>query len=183
MTDIELLEKLVVRDETALIQLQKKYGTYCQSIAMRILKDTQEAEEVVNDALLQVWERIPTAKPSNLKLYLAKTVRNTALHCIEFRNAQKRSGIHVQLDELAECIPGKLADCDAEIIVLRDALSSFLRGLKPEYRRMFVGRYWYGDSVHDLAQEFQCSENRVGVVLHRCRKQLKKYLEKEEIGL
>lgn len=183
MTDMELVERLARRDELALELLQQKYGTYCQSIAMRLLSNQQEADEVVNDAWLQVWERIPTAKPSNLKLYLAKTVRNTALHCIEFRSAQKRSGIHVQLDELAECIPDRLVGCDVETIVLRDALSGFLRGLKPEYRQMFVNRYWYGDTVQDLAREFHCSRNRVGVILHRCRKQLKKYLEKEDIGL
>lgn len=183
MTDMELMKRMAERDEFALSLLQRKYGTYCQSIAMRLLANEQEAQEVVNDAWLQVWERIPAVMPANFKQYLAKTVRNTALHCIEFRSARKRSGICVQLDELAECIPDRLSCCDVELIVLRDALNGFLRGLKPEYRQMFVRRYWYGDSVRELAQEFSCSENRVGVILHRCRKQLKKYLEKEDIGL
>jgi len=183
MTDIELVKGICEQDELVLEQLQKKYGTYCESIAMKLLMDEQEVQEVMNDVWLQVWGQIPVAKPKNLKQYLAKTVRNLALHFIEYHNAQKRCGICIQLDELAECIPDQLANYDAEEIQIRDAINHFLRELKPEHCQMFVNRYWYGDSIQELAREFRCSENRVGVIMYRCRRKLKQFLEKEEIWL
>ena len=183
MTDIELVTGICERDEFILELLQKKYGTYCAGIAMKLLKNEQEVQEVLNDVWLLTWERIPVARPVNLKLYLSKMVRNTALHFIEHHNAQKRSGICLQLDELAECIPDRFSKDDVEILHLRDIMNRFLSELKPEYRQMFLRRYWYGDSIQELSQEFRCSESRVGVILFRCRRKLKDYLEKEEIWL
>lgn len=183
MTDEELVGRISGREETALELLQEKYGTHCFGIAGNLLGDEQQIQEVMNDVWFQVWESIPTARPKNLKAYLAKAVRNTALHYIAFHNAKKRSGICVQLDELSECIPGRLSDCDVDTLHLRNVINQFLRTLKPEYRQIFVNRYWYGDSINALAKNFRCSENRIVVILHRVRKKLKENLEKEEIWL
>lgn len=183
MTDVELVRGISQRNEQALEQLQEKYGAYCESIARKILGNDQEIQEVMNDVWLQIWERTSLISPLNLKAYLAKTVRNSALHFIEYHNAQKRSGICVQLDELSECIPDRFSNCDAQMLSLRNSINQFLRGLSSEQRQMFVRRYWYGDSVQEIGERFHCSGNRVGVILCRCRKKLKKQLEKEELWI
>ncbi|MGI6406811.1 MAG: sigma factor-like helix-turn-helix DNA-binding protein [Syntrophaceticus sp.] len=43
---------------------------------------------------------------------------------------------------------------------------------------MFVRRYWYSDSIHDIAERFQISSNNVTVRLFRTRKKLQSYLRK-----
>lgn len=183
MQDPELLEGLERRDENALAALQTRYRAYCAYIAAKILGCEQSAQEVCNDVWLQVWRSIPPARPDDLRLYIGKAARNTALKYLERENAQKRSGVFVQLDELAQCIPDKLSAVEPEDLALKEALERFLRSLPQEQRRVFVRRYWYGDTVRELAERFDCAPTRITGILFRTRKQLKKYLEKEDIAL
>lgn len=48
---------------------------------------------------------------------------------------------------------------------------------------MFVRRYWYSDSISDIAEKFQISSNDVSVRLFRIREKLKKYLKKEGVKI
>lgn len=170
---IELLER---RDEEALVLLREKYSDYCYSILYRLLRDHGQAEEALSDVWLSIWNSIPPARPARLRAYLAKTARNTALHYMEHGNAVKRKAVTVLLDELSECIPDPKWEGDRE---LKQLLEEFLRSLSPEDRRLFLRRYWYGQTIEELAKEFGCSCSRVTGILFRARKKLKKYLEKE----
>ena len=48
-----------------------------------------------------------------------------------------------------------------------------------ENRVLFVRRYWFADSVKDIARDMRISENLASVRLKRIRNQLKLFLEKE----
>ena len=61
---------------------------------------------------------------------------------------------------------------------LSDLLDGFLETLDKRSRIMFVRRYWYSDSISDLAERFQISNNNVSVRLSRIRGKLKRYLKK-----
>lgn len=173
---IELLER---RDERALELLRESYGGYCHAIVLRLLGDEQEAEEALSDVWMQVWSSIPPARPRHLKAYLAKTARNIAINRIRRDCAAKRSGTTVMLDELAECIPDRSWEDRARSEEVRDALNAFLHSLPGEERKIFVRRYWFGETVPEIAREFHHSESRVTSLLHRLRKRLKKHLEQE----
>ena len=177
MTDLEIESGLVRRDEEALLSLQDRYGAYCFSIALRLLRDEELARECVSDVYLGVWNA--DKPPRNLKAYLAKAVRNTALHYIERSRAQKRSANLVLLDELAECLPDPGSEGELENRLLKDCLNRFVRSLRQEERQLFLLRYWYGYSLSELAQMRHCSEGRIASLLHRTRGKLKKMLEKE----
>lgn len=170
---IELLER---RDEKGLVLLKEKYADYCYSIIYGLLHSHEQTEEALSDVWLAIWNSIPPARPLRLRAYLAKTARNTALHYLRHEAAQKRSAVTVLLDELAECIPdpGTVAQGD-----LKELLREFVETLEPEAKRVFVRRYWYGESLADLASQLHCSENRIAGILFRTRKKLKTYLEKE----
>ena len=64
---------------------------------------------------------------------------------------------------------------------LSDLLDGFLETLDKRSRIMFVRRYWYSDSISDLAERFQISNNNVSVRLSRIRGKLKRYLKKEGV--
>ena len=59
---------------------------------------------------------------------------------------------------------------------LLGAINEFLAALPDTKRRIFVCRYWYFDSVPDIARRFALSENHVYVTLHRLRTQLRRRL-------
>lgn len=183
MTDREMIEGLCLRQESALAAVQLRYRRYCSSIAEKILGSREAAEEVCADVWLRLWQSVPPAKPENLRLYLGKIARNRALHYLERQNAAKRSGVRVQLDELSGCLPDRLSRVEPDQVALRRALQTFLEGLPREQRRIFVRRYWYGDTVEEIAARFGCTPSRITGILFRTRKSLRKHLEKEEITI
>lgn len=184
MEDKEIIGLYFERDEKALEKTSEKYKAYCLSVAENILRNGEDAEEIWNDVLSAAWNSIPPNEPEYLKFYLGKIARNAALKKLEAENAKKRdSGIKIQLDELAECIPAPFYAHQADLIAIRDALNVFIGKLSKEQRNIFVRRYWLCESVGDIAERFGYSENKVSLILFRIRKRLKKELEKEDLNI
>jgi RNA polymerase sigma-70 factor (ECF subfamily) len=183
MEDRQIIELYNERSELAIAETSSKYGNYCKAIAMRILEDLRDAEECVSDALMRVWNAIPPAVPNNLKLFIAKITRNLALDRVDYNNAEKRGGgqVFLALDELAECVSGT-DDIELEDGTVTEVLNKFLAGLEPEAREMFVRRYWYLDSIREIARTMNCTESKVKTTLYRERKILKEKLGEEGIS-
>ena len=70
-------------------------------------------------------------------------------------------------------------EADYELKELTEEINCFLSRLSYFDRFLFVRRYWYADSVGDIAAEMQIPENRVSVRLFRLREKLRKTLQKE----
>ena len=86
----------------------------------------------------------------------------------------------LSLDELSECISdGRSIEDSIAAEQLGAAISSFLRAQPEKYRKVFVRRYWYNESVEDIARFFGMNEKTVATYLFRMRKKLKNYLQKE----
>ena len=64
-----------------------------------------------------------------------------------------------------------------------DLLNGFLATLPKESMLYFLRRYWYADSVEEIAQRYGVGESKVKVQLHRSRKRLRAYLEKEGVRI
>lgn len=174
LSEEKIISRLFGRDETVLEELEREYGRYCAAIAGGILEDAGETEQVVNDVWMQVWTSIPPNRPNHLRLYIGRIARNLALNRLEYLKAGKRAA--PPIDELETLTP----DRNPERLALKDALERFLREQKPEYRQMFLRRYWFGDSVDEIARRYGCTRTRVTGILFRLRRQLKEHLEKEE---
>lgn len=183
MTDNEIINALFRREESALTAMQEKYRSYCSSIAGRIVADPETTEEVCSDVWLGVWQSIPPARPENLRLYIGRIARNRALHQLERENARKRSGVRVQLEELADCLPDRTTALEPDRLALRQVMADFVRSLPEEKRLVFLRRYWYGDTVEQIARRMDCKPCRITGILYRTRKELRKKLEQEEIEL
>ena len=175
MTEDNIKQQLMDRDTAALEALQREYSRYCTAIAGGILSDDADVEEVVADVWMQVWTSIPPNDPAHLRLYVGRIARNLALNRLEYRSAGKRAAL--PLEELETMTPDRTLERQA----LRDALEAFLRSQRPEYRQMFLRRYWYGDSIAQIAHRFGCSQAKVTGVLFRLRRKLRDHLEKEDI--
>lgn len=184
MEDEKIVALYLARDEAAIAQTQKKYQTYCQSIAERILGSHEDAEECVNDVYRRTWESIPPEKPPVLSSYLGMLTRRISLNRARLNHAQKRGGgqLPLILDELNECIPDTAGERSDDFVV-RDALNAFLAALPERTRRVFMQRYWYAQSVAEIAQERHMSVSSVNTLLCRTRKQLEAYLRQQHIEL
>lgn len=184
MSEQEIVELYLARNEEAVRKTQETYGAYCHAIAYRILQDEEEAAECVNDTWFQAWRTIPPTIPEHLGAYLARITRNLSLNRYRKANRKKREAdrMAVCLDELRECVPGGVTpEQAAEQSHLGQVISDFLRGLSKEERIMFVRRYFYMDSVAEVAGCLGCSESKVKTAMFRCRKKLQEILAREEV--
>ena len=181
MEDSKIIALFLERSEQAVAELDRKYGAAARSTAVHILNDRLDAEECVNDAYLAVWNSIPPQRPNPLISYLCRIVRNLAVNRYHARTARKRNGSYdLALDELEECLPSSVnVETELEAKELTEAINRFLAALSREDRILFVRRYWYADSVSELASRTRSSPNRVSVRLFRLRERLRKSLTKE----
>lgn len=176
MDDHGLLELLFARVEDAIAALERRFGCRLMRTAMNLLESRQDAEECVSDTYMAIWDAIPPKRPEPLAPYVYKTGRNIALNRLRARCTQKRSGYELSLEELGQFIPAPDPSRGRE---LGTALNRWLSMLQQRDRVIFVKRYWFGDSVKEIAKGVGLRENAVSVRLHRLRNELKTYLTKE----
>lgn len=177
MEDKQIIELFFARSEDSIKESEKKYGSYCRTIAGHILPDPADAEECVSDTWLRAWEAIPPNRPERLRAFLGRITRNLALD--RLRTEKKRCPIR---EELGECLTrGDPTGAMVDRVVLTAALDRFLAGLPHMKRKLFLRRYWYFATVEELARDFGMSESNVKMTLLRLRRELKELLQQEGI--
>ena len=185
MDDLAIVELYHQRDEQAIAESDKKYGTLCRSIALRLLGFREDAEECVNDTWHAAWNKIPPDRPQTLAPFLGRITRNLSISRWRRNHAQKRyDGMEVMLSELKDCVPAPGAvEEHWERRQLAQSISTWLDGLEDGERRLFIRRYWYGDPVKELAAERGEEANTLSQRLLRLRKNLRAFLESEGVEL
>ena len=92
-----------------------------------------------------------------------------------------RGGELIRVEEELESLVSPQSGPEEEALY-RDrirSLNGFLGELPTEKRVIFVRRYWYLDSIADLAEKFGCSERRINGILQRVREKLKNKWKEE----
>lgn len=182
MEDLDIIRLYWQRDERAVTETEQKYGAYCRSISYHILKNRQDAEECVNDTWVRAWTVIPPQRPFALGAFLGKITRNLSLNHYRRSHAQCRGGgmVPLLLDELRDCTaegPEQLM----EAAELGRLLDRFLRQLPQKDCCIFMRRYWYMDSLEEIAHQYHLTLGSIKSSLYRSRQKLKAYLEQEGI--
>lgn len=179
MEDLEIVELYWQRNEEAIKETSKKYGNYCYTIANNILYNNEDAQECVNDTYLGAWNAIPPHHPNVLSTFLGKITRRLSLNKWREKNAIKRGNGEAALsfDELEECIPSN-SSIKEELALkeLSEAINTFLETLKVDERKVFVCRYFYFESIDEIAFRFSFTPSKVKMMLKRTRDRLKDYL-------
>lgn len=183
MDDLKIIELYRSRNERAVDETRLKYGGFIRHIALNILGIIEDAEECENDTYLKLWNAIPPDCPEYFKAYIGKIVRNISISLYRKNTAAKRScGVYVLLSELEECIPSKESvETEIEAKYLSSVISDWLRTLSEENRVIFVKRYWYGESVKDIAAQSDFSPAELSSLLFALRKKLKKELTEKGV--
>ena len=184
MNDLNIIELYFARDEEAIKQTDIKYGKLCHSVAYNILNNNEDSEECVNDTYVGVWNAIPPAKPNNFMAFVCRITRNLSLKRLEAQARQKRSqAILVSLDELAEILPDESIADGVSDENIGNLISGFLQNEKEDIRNVFIRKYFFFDSIGDIARRYDFTENKVKNMLHHTRTKLKGFLIKEGIEI
>jgi len=182
MEDEQIVSLYWAREESAIRETEKKYDRYLTKIAHNILNNPEDSRESVNDTYLAAWNSMPPHRPSVLSAYLAKLTRRISIDCFRYRTREKRLGSEyaISLSELGDCVSG--GNTTEEIVnvkLLADAIGIYLRTQSTEARTAFLARYYFLDSVREVAAYLGISESKCKTLLYRTRIGLKAYLEKE----
>ena len=184
MEDQQIIELFFDRDEQAIRETNEKYGKLCHRTAYAILNNLQDAEECVNDTYTALWHAIPPARPTRFMAYICKITRNLALNRLEFLGREKRAAdVMLSLEELSAVVADERYAPHQSDKEIGAAISRFLRGQKEEARNVFIRKYFFFDSVKDIACRYSLTESKVKILLFRTRNHLKDYLIKEGIAL
>ena len=183
--DREIVKLFLERDEGALREVRDKYGSMMDRLARNVVGDASDAEEIVSDALLAAWNSIPPHEPEKLGPYMARLTRNLSVDRLRRETTAKRGGgvADVSFSELEYCITGDSGS--VEELADREEIARVINGFLSESGRsgrvIFVRRYWYMDSIPDIASSLGFTESKVKMTLSRMRKKLREKLEKEGI--
>ena len=186
MEDAEIVELYWARDEDAVGQTKTKYGAYLNRVAYNILFDLEDSQECVSDTLLAAWRSMPDNRPKNLRTYLGKITRQVSIDLYRRRNRMKRyaSEYAISLEELGDSFTdGRTPEDELNARLLTETVNRFLRTLPDEARNTFIGRYYFFDSVKNVARYCGMSESKCKSMLYRTRQGLKVYLQKEGFDL
>lgn len=146
----------------------------------------RDAEECVSDVYLRVWNAIPPERPRSLRAYLARITRNTALDRYSYNAAEQRSSaLTAAFEDLEPWLPMAGGDpaSDIDRQAFRQVLNDFLRAQPKEARIFFLRRYWYGESIREIAETCHVSESKVKTSLFRTRERLRGALKMERISI
>ena len=181
MDDKVIVQMYLDRDENAILKTKEKYEAYCYAISNNILGNYEDAQECVNDTYLRVWNSIPPQKPVRLSTYLGKIVRNLSFDRYKKNTATKRGGGQTKLilDELEDIISERNTPVDeVERKELIRTINEYLANVSQRKRQLFVCRYWYADSIRNIADRYNMT-----VILNRMRAELRIYLSERGFEL
>ncbi len=171
MEDRVIIDLYNERNEVAIDETAKKYGTFLLKISNNILVNREDSEECVSDTYLKVWDKIPPEKPSYFRAWLARITRNLSIDKYRSLTRKKRSGDNVDViyDELADCIGKNSLDEEIENKEIAKIIDDFLDTISLEAKAIFIKRYFFGADIKTIANEIGSGEGKVKSSLHRTR--------------
>jgi len=182
LPDEEIIELYWKRSESAIKETDKKYHSYLYTIAYNIVHDETESGDCLNDTYLTTWNKIPPARPNVFRAFLTKILRNSAVDKFR-RNSVKRripSEMIISLEELENSIEyTEITEREAATAYVAEILNDFLKTLSPRSEFIFVCRYFFCDSIKDIAKMLVLSESTIMRELSSIKGELKATLSKE----
>ena len=173
--EIELFNKVKQGDQRAFEKLFKAhYESLCR-FAFRFLKDTDQAEEIVQEVFCKIWEKRQSISfTSSFKAYLFTSIRNTCYNVHEHMKVRHQHQEHV-IHTTSEVDTGILEEVDLEAKIEKS-----LDLLPEQCRKVFMMNRFEGLKYKEIAAQLGISpktvENQMGKALKIMREQLKDYL-------
>ena len=182
MEDFKIVDLYWERSERAISETRTKYERMLSGISYSLLHSDEDAEECVNDTYLSAWNSMPSDRPIYLGAYLSKIIRALSIDKFRSKHSKRRGGFEELCEELDECIPDPSSiQAQYENGQLAKAINRFIAELPEEKRVIFIRRYFYSDSVEQIAKRMGFTSSKVKTSLFRMREELRQILEKEDM--
>lgn len=168
MTDLELIRKICSRDRDAFDLFFERYAQIIFNLCVRILKDTGEAEDVMQEIFMQIWREAERfdADRASVKTWLFTIARSRSLDRYRSRKTVQQRFDENPVEEIATLAAGQ----DTEgTNVLRQYVVTALNFLTPEQRLVLELSYYQGLTQEEIADQLK---EPLGTVKSRIRSAL-----------
>jgi len=166
----ELLLLLKKSDEKAFELIFRLYFQPLKLFADKILKDTELAEDIVQEVFVQFWENRHSIKQIALKSYLYTAVKNKALN--QLRHLQVKQKHSTEIQHTSD----KFEEIDDENNNLKLKLLACIEKLPTQCKKVFIMNRMHGLKQKEIAEELDISvktaKNHVGKALKLIREDL-----------
>jgi RNA polymerase sigma-70 factor, ECF subfamily len=183
--ELTLVHAAKAGDMSAFEKLVQRYDRNVFRIANHITRNTEDAEDVVQDAFLKAYQHLDRFQ-ENSKFYtwLVRIAVNEALMKLRRRKSDRTVSIDQDVETEEDTIPREIADWSPNpeqlygTDELRDILTKTIQGLPPSFRTVFVLRDVEGLSTEETAEALDLSVPAVKSRLLRARLQLRERLSR-----
>lgn len=175
--DQHYIDKTLDGDKHAFGQLIKKHEKYAFTLALRIVKNPEEAEEIAQDSFLKVFQRLKTfERKSKFSTWLFKIIYHECM-----RRLRKTKQFHISLDQIKESEQGQAEFIDGINSLLekerKELVQMALEKLKPAEAAILTLFYLDEQSIKEIEQITNYSEGNIKILLHRGRKSMLRILK------
>ena len=183
LPDEAIVDLFFARDEAAIRESDRKYGSYLRTVAYNILRNDADCEECRNDTYLRAWETMPPTHPASLGGYLTKIIRRIAINRYNRDRRDRRIPPEAleSLSDFEDFLADTPAPDESESEVIGAVISRYLRGCKKRRRYVFMARFFAVKPVAEIAERLEISESSVKRELAAIKKELRIELKKEGI--
>ena len=146
--DVELVRAIAAGDRNGLAALYDRYAPILLGMAMRIIRDRREAEDLLHDVFLEVWRsaRDYDLTRGRVRTWLVVRMRSRALDVLKSARVSRRSGDSEALDRMvAEPASGESPD--------RLRVRAVVAELSGEQRQVLELAYFDGLSCSEIATQ------------------------------
>lgn len=169
--DEALIQKAADGDRAAFESLYRAHAGFVYNVAVRIVRHTEDAEEVTQEVFLTLYRKLKTFRfGSSLKTWIYRVTSNEALSFLRKRSGSDKRRVS---EEILERVPSS-ERLDQGLIQAdkKAAVASLLENLNPNQRACLVLREMEGLSYAEIAHTLSVNVNTVRTWLKRARENL-----------
>jgi RNA polymerase sigma-70 factor, ECF subfamily len=178
---VDILEKASQGDLQAFEQVYKSASGFVYSVALRVTRNSADAEEVTQDVFMKIYHNLKNFQfRSTFKTWVYRITINTAINC--FRRGSKEERSKVDYDGIIESLPAGCSTSERVIQAENEArLDRLLQLLSPEHRTCLILREIEGLSYQEIAASLKIPVNTVRSRLKRARQALLEEARKAQV--
>ena len=170
LTDTDLLQFIAAGDDESLGQLHRRYSGVLLATAFRVLNNARDAEEVVQEAFVQIWDKagVYDAQRGKPLTWAMTLTRNKAID--RLRRIQRRHRLHDEIEEEAQIWDRIVENDSCDQAVSRETqamVRSAVIQLSPDQRRAIELAFFAGLTQHQIAEQL---DEPLGTVKARIRR-------------
>ncbi len=177
-SDQHLIKRLKQGDKQALRSLIEQYKHMVYTLALRIVKNEEEAEEVSQDTFLKIYQSIGSFKgDAKLSTWIYRIAYHRSLDYVK-KNKRKLQTTHLEWEQVTNIQLAEMTWDHLENLERRQLIQTALGHLPGEDGVILSLFYFESLSLKEIAEVLNITINTVKVRLHRSRKRLASILEK-----